>query len=97
MLIENRLEWLEAVFGIAGIAAVAVPFSTWSKPAELGFLLMDSAVQGLFAIDAFGGQDAQHHEDDQGHPDQRAEGEDRPPEEVLPHATRIPYPCAIQT
>jgi fatty-acyl-CoA synthase len=56
VLIENRLEWLEAVFGIAGIAAVAVPFSTWSKPAELEFLLTDSAVEALFAVDSFGGQ-----------------------------------------
>jgi len=56
VLIENRLEWLEAVFGIAGIGAVAVPFSTWSKPAELEFLLADSAVTALFAVDAFGGQ-----------------------------------------
>src|SRR5436305_1413195 len=47
VLIENRLEWLEAVFGIAGIGAVAVPFSTWSKPAELEFLLADSGVDAL--------------------------------------------------
>lgn len=57
ILIENRLEWLEAVFGIAGIGAVAVPFSTWSKPAELEFLLADSEILALFAVDAFGGQD----------------------------------------
>src|SRR5580704_4743981 len=57
VLINNRLEWLEAVFGIAGIGAVAVPFSTWSKPAELAFLLADSAVDALFAIDEFSGQD----------------------------------------
>ena len=57
ILINNRLEWLEAVFGIAGIGAVAVPFSTWSKPAELAFLLADSAVDALIAVDAFGGQD----------------------------------------
>ena len=57
VLIENRLEWLEAVFGIAGIGAVAVPFSTWSKPAELEFLLKDSAASALFAVDRFGGQD----------------------------------------
>src|SRR4051812_42112418 len=57
VLIENRLEWLEAVFGIAAIGAVAVPFSTWSKPAELEFLLADSGVDALFALDGFGGQD----------------------------------------
>src|SRR3954449_10534665 len=57
VLIENRLEWLEAVFGIAGIGGVAVPFSTWSKPAELGFLIEDSRIEALFAVDRFGGQD----------------------------------------
>src|SRR5262249_3831431 len=57
VLVETRLEWLEAVFGIAGIGAVAVPFSTWSKPAELEFLLADSEILALFAVDAFGGQD----------------------------------------
>jgi fatty-acyl-CoA synthase len=57
ILIENRLEWLEAVLGIAGIGAVAVPFSTWSKPAELEFLLTDSGVSALFGVSNFGGQD----------------------------------------
>ena len=57
VLINNRLEWLETVFGAAAIGAVAVPFSTWSKPAELAFLLEDSGVDALFAVDAFGGQD----------------------------------------
>ena len=57
VLIENRLEWLEAVIGIGGIGATAVPLSTWSKPPELEFLLQDSAVSALFAADGFGGQD----------------------------------------
>jgi fatty-acyl-CoA synthase len=57
ILIENRLEWLEVVFGIAGIGAVSVPFSTWSKPAELEFLLADSEIAALFAVGSFGGQD----------------------------------------
>ena len=60
VLIENRLEWLEAVIGIGGIGAAAVPFSTWSKPPELEFLLQDSAVSALFAVDRFGGQDFAH-------------------------------------
>src|SRR5579872_4403627 len=37
ILINNRLEWLEACFGAAAAGATAVPFSTWSKPAELAF------------------------------------------------------------
>jgi fatty-acyl-CoA synthase len=57
ILVNNRLEWLEACFGATALGAIAVPFSTWSKPAELAFLLADSAVDALFAIDVFGGQD----------------------------------------
>src|SRR5260370_2908913 len=57
ILVNNRLEWLEACFGITAIGAAAVPFSTWSKPAELEFLLADSAVDGLIAVDSFGAQD----------------------------------------
>jgi fatty-acyl-CoA synthase len=57
ILVNNRLEWLEACFGATALGAVAVPFSTWSKPAELAYLLADSAVQALIAVDSFGGQD----------------------------------------
>src|SRR5271155_836924 len=57
VLINNRLEWLEACFGATALGAVAVPFSTWSKRQELAFLLADSAVQALIAIDRFAGQD----------------------------------------
>ncbi len=35
ILVNNRLEWLEACFGATALGAVAVPFSTWSKPGEL--------------------------------------------------------------
>ena len=44
ILVNNRLEWLEACFGAAALGAVAVPFSTWSKPAELAYLLEDAAL-----------------------------------------------------
>jgi fatty-acyl-CoA synthase len=57
ILVNNRLEWLEACFGAAVSGAVAVPFSTWSKPAELAFLLADSAVAALIAVGSFAGQD----------------------------------------
>src|ERR1041385_1187648 len=57
ILVNNRLEWLEACFGIAALGAVAVPFSTWSKPGELAYLLVDSGVQALIAVGSFGGQD----------------------------------------
>jgi fatty-acyl-CoA synthase len=57
ILINNRLEWLEACFGATASGAVAVPFSTWSKPDELAYLLADSAVAALIAVDSFAGQD----------------------------------------
>jgi fatty-acyl-CoA synthase len=57
ILVNNRLEWLEACFGAAALGAVAVPFSTWSKPGELAYLLADSEVAALIAVASFGGQD----------------------------------------
>jgi fatty-acyl-CoA synthase len=57
ILINNRLEWLDACFGATALGAVAVPFSTWSKPPELAYLLADSEVAALIAVDSFGGED----------------------------------------
>src|SRR5579862_8545121 len=57
ILVNNRLEWLEACFGVSALGAVAVPFSTWSKPGELAYLLGDSAVRALIAVASFGAQD----------------------------------------
>ena len=56
LLIENRLEWLEGCFGAAAIGATVVPFSTWSKPQELAYLLADAEIDALFAVDVFAGQ-----------------------------------------
>src|SRR5436190_5866619 len=56
LLINNRLEWLECCFGAAAIGATVVPFSTWSKPQELAYLLADAEINALFAIEAFAGQ-----------------------------------------
>jgi fatty-acyl-CoA synthase len=56
LLINNRLEWLECCFGAAGVGATLVPFSTWSKPPELAYLLADAEIDALFAIEAFAGQ-----------------------------------------
>lgn len=49
ILIDNRLEWLEAAIGAAAAGAVAVPFSTFSKAAELEFLFADAAIDALIA------------------------------------------------
>jgi fatty-acyl-CoA synthase len=54
ILMNNRIEWLEACFGASALGAVAVPFSTWSKPAELDFLLGDSKAVLLITMDRFG-------------------------------------------
>ena len=56
LLINNRLEWLEAFFGATILGAVAVAFSTWSKRDELAWLLEDSEVSVLIALDRFGDQ-----------------------------------------
>ena len=57
LLVNNRIEWLEIFFGAAALGAVVVPFSTWSKRAELDFVLEDSRVRCLFTIGRFGEQD----------------------------------------
>ena len=57
ILIDNRREWLEATFGAVALGAVAVPFSTFSKEAELEFLLADAEIDALIAVDAVAGQD----------------------------------------
>ncbi|MDY7545251.1 class I adenylate-forming enzyme family protein [Glaciimonas sp. CA11.2] len=57
ILVNNRPEWIEVCIASAAIGAVAVPFSTWSKRAELDFLLADSEVKVLFTLEQFGEQD----------------------------------------
>jgi fatty-acyl-CoA synthase len=57
LLVNNRVEWLEAFFGAAIVGAVVVAFSTWSSRDELDWLLRDSAVQLLIALDRFGDSD----------------------------------------
>ena len=56
LLIGNRIEWLELVFGAAALGIATAPFSTWSKPKELAFLIDDSGIQALFAIGRLGEQ-----------------------------------------
>src|ERR1700681_3519803 len=57
LLINNRIEFLEACFGASALGAVVVPLSTWSRPAELDFLLNDSQAVMLIAVGRFGDQD----------------------------------------
>lgn len=57
LLVNNRDEWLEVAFGAWLLGAVVVPFSTWSTPSELEFLLADSAVKILVSLPSFGRED----------------------------------------
>jgi len=57
LLLSNRIEWLEIFFGASAAGAVVVPISTWSKPAELEFILGDGNVSVLFAMPSSGKED----------------------------------------
>lgn len=57
LMAANRIEWLEVFFATAGLGATLVPYSTWSTPSELEFLLADSRVHILFAQSRLGERD----------------------------------------
>lgn len=57
MLQGNSPAFVECVFAIGILGAVAVPFSTWSTPSELSFLLADSEVALMLVQPTFGGRD----------------------------------------
>ena len=57
LLINNRPEWLEALFGTMIAGGVVVAFSTWSTADELDWLLRDSDAGTLIALDRFGDND----------------------------------------
>lgn len=57
ILLTNRIEWLEIFFGASAARAIVVPISTWSKPAELEFILNDAGISILFALPAVGNED----------------------------------------
>jgi len=57
ILMNNRAEFIEALFGASAAGATVVPFSTWSTRQELQFLLDDSGIHTLFALPRFGRED----------------------------------------
>ncbi|WP_298165167.1 class I adenylate-forming enzyme family protein [Novosphingobium sp.] len=57
VLLSNRIEWLEIFLGASAAGAVVVPISTWSKPAELAFILGDAHISALFAMPSSGKED----------------------------------------
>jgi fatty-acyl-CoA synthase len=56
LLMNNRPEWVETFFGAAMAGAVIVAFNTWSKRDELAYLIGDSEIRLLIALDQFSGQ-----------------------------------------
>jgi fatty-acyl-CoA synthase len=56
LLMNNRPEWVETFFGAVMAGAVVVAFSTWSKRDELAYLIEDSGIRLLVALDQFSGQ-----------------------------------------
>jgi fatty-acyl-CoA synthase len=57
LLMNNRPEWVEVFFGAAMAGTVIVAFSTWSKRDELAWLIEDSNIRLMVALDQFSGQD----------------------------------------
>ena len=57
ILMNNRTEFLEALFGASAAGATIIPFSTWSTRQELDFLLADSGVRTLVAVPGLGKED----------------------------------------
>lgn len=57
LLVNNRPEWLEAFFGTTIAGGVVVALSTWSTADELDWLLQDSGVSTLIALERFSDND----------------------------------------
>jgi fatty-acyl-CoA synthase len=57
LLCSNRIEWLQVFFGASALGATVVPFSTWSTPSELEYVLRDSGARCLFTLRSYGNQD----------------------------------------
>ncbi len=57
LLVNNRAEWLDAFFGTMIAGATVAAFSTWSTEDELDWLIGDSAICLLIAVDRFADND----------------------------------------
>jgi fatty-acyl-CoA synthase len=57
LLINNRAEWVEAFFGVTIAGATVAAFSTWSTHDELDWLIADSGISLLIAVDRFADND----------------------------------------
>jgi fatty-acyl-CoA synthase len=56
VLVSNRIEWLESFIAATMTGATVVPISTWSKAAEIEFILRDSEIHTLIAMRRCGGE-----------------------------------------
>jgi len=61
LLINNRAEWVEAFFGVMIAGAAVAAFSTWSTADELDWLIGDSGISLLIAVDRFADNDYAAH------------------------------------
>ena len=57
LLINNRAEWVEAFFGAMIAGATVAAFSTWSTRDELDWLIADSGIALMIAVDRFAEND----------------------------------------
>ena len=57
LLVNNRAEWVEAFFGVMIAGATVAAFSTWSTQDELDWLIADSGICLLIAVDRFADND----------------------------------------
>ena len=61
LLVNNRTEWVEAFFGAMIAGAAVAAFSTWSTRDELDWLIADSGICLLIAVDRFADNDYADH------------------------------------
>lgn len=57
LLMENRIEWVEAMFATMRLGATVVAMSTWAETRELEYYLSHSDATAVVAIDEFAGND----------------------------------------
>lgn len=57
ILMENRVEWVEAMFGALRLGATVVGVSTWAEPRELRYYLSHAEATAVVATASFVGTD----------------------------------------
>lgn len=57
ILMENRVEWVEAMYGVTRTGASVVGLSTWAKSRELAYYLSHSDAKAVIATATFAGNE----------------------------------------